>query len=170
MTSPRLSWSALLVAAALAACGHTAATLAAREPADESACALDGMLLRDFAGSKAQIRYADGETEYFCDVAELLGEMLAPERRRASNAFYVQDMGTADWMRPRGHWIAAREALYVLDSRARGSMGATIAPFSQRADADAFVLKHGGHVLRFEQLTPGMLHRTPSALPAHGMH
>lgn len=169
MTLPRPPWSALLAAVMLAACGHTVATLAAQEPADESACALDGMLLRDFAGSKAQIRYADGKTDYFCDVMELLGEMLAPEQRRATSAFYVQDMGKADWKQPRGHWIAARDALYVLDSRARGSMGATIAPFSQRADADAFVLSHGGRVLRFDQVAPAMPHRA-EGVPAHGMH
>jgi copper chaperone NosL len=170
MKLPRLSWSALLAAAVLAACSNTAATLAAQEPGDETACTLDGMLLRDFGGSKAQIRYADGKTDYFCDVMELLGEMLAPEQHRAVSAAYVQDMGKTDWKQPRGHWIAARNALFVVDSAAQGSMGHTIAPFSQRTDADAFVLNHGGKVVRFEQITLAMLSRSATAEPAHGMH
>lgn len=36
------------------------------------------------------------------------------------------------------------------------SMGPTFAAFSRREDAEAFVLKHGGKVLRFDEVTPEM--------------
>ncbi|WP_432381944.1 nitrous oxide reductase accessory protein NosL [Duganella sp. P38] len=169
MKTIRLRWSALAAALLLAACTHPAATLPAINASDDAACALDGMLLRDFPGPKAQVRLTDGKTEYFCDVMELLSEMLAPEQRRAISAFYVQDMGKADWRQPRGHWLAARDALYVFGSDAQGSMGAAIAPFSQQADADAFVQKHGGKVLRFEQIKPDMLNSSRGGMPAHGI-
>lgn len=169
MKTTRLRWSALAAALVLTACTHSAVNLPALDPSDDAACALDGMLLRDFAGAKAQLRLADGKTEYFCDVMELLSEMLAPEQRRAINAFYVQDMGKADWQKPRGHWIAARAALYVFGSNAQGSMGPAIVPFSQQADADAFVRQQGGKVLRFEQIRPDMLNGSRGGMPAHGM-
>lgn len=168
MNTTRLRWTAL-AALVLAACTHTAANLPAIDPSDEAACALDGMLLRDFPGPKAQIRFVDGKTDYFCDVTELLSEMLAPEQHRATSAFYVQDMGKADWQQPRGHWISARDALYVIGSKAQGSMGPTIASFSQQAAADAFVQQQGGKVLRFEQITLNMLNSASDGMPAHGM-
>jgi len=170
MNPTRLRWSAL-TALVLAACTHTAASLPAIDPSDQAACALDGMLLRDFPGPKAQIRFADGKTDYFCDVMELLSEMLAPEQHRATSSFYVQDMGQADWQKPQGHWIPARDALYVVGSNAQGSMGQTIASFARQADAEAFVQQQAGKVLRFDQITPTMLNSNSSSggMPAHGM-
>jgi copper chaperone NosL len=168
MKPNRLRWSALAVLV-LAACTHSTTSLPAIDPSDEAACALDGMLLRDFPGPKAQIRYADGKTDYFCDVMELLSEMLAPEQHRATSSFYVQDMGKADWQHPKGHWIPARDAFYVAGSKAQGSMGQTIASFALQADADAFAQRQGGQVLRFGQITLSMLNSSSGGMPAHGM-
>ena len=171
MTIFHLRRSALttLATLALAACTYSATNLPAIDPSDEAACALDGMLLRDFPGPKAQVRFADGKTSYFCDVKELLGEMLAPEQRRATSAFYVQDMGSANWQQPQGHWIGAHDALYVLGSKAQGSMGPAIASFSRQVDAEAFVRKEGGRVLRFKQITPALLNEASGAMPTHAM-
>ncbi|AXA92200.1 nitrous oxide reductase accessory protein NosL [Massilia sp. YMA4] len=159
-STPR--WRRLLLAALLAGCGQ-AASLQALEPAADSACALDGMVLRDYPGAKAQIRYGDGKTDYFCDVVELLRTLLAPEQARGAAVPFVQDMGKADWRRPQGHWIAARAAVYVVGSRAVGSMGPTVVPFAQRADAEAFAGREGGRVLAFADLSPATL-----GGPAHG--
>lgn len=149
-------WRLWLAAAVLAGCGQ-AASLQAADPAADTACALDGMVLRDFPGAKAQIRYTDGKTDYFCDVVELLRTLLAPEQARGNSAQYVQDMGKADWNHPQGHWIAAREAVYVVGSRAVGSMGPTVVPFAQLSDAHAFVAREGGKVVRFTDITLAML-------------
>jgi copper chaperone NosL len=35
------------------------------QPGGDTACALDGMILRDFAGPKAQILYAEGKPDFF---------------------------------------------------------------------------------------------------------
>jgi copper chaperone NosL len=149
-------WRQALAVAVLAGCGQ-AASLYAVDPAADTACSLDGMVLRDFPGAKAQIRYADGKTEYFCDVVELLRMLLAPEQARGNSAQYVQDMGKADWNHPQGHWIAAKEALYVVGSRAVGSMGPTVVPFAQMSDAHAFVAREGGKVVRFADITLALL-------------
>lgn len=159
----RPRWRHWLAVAALAGCGQIAPLPPAQEPGADTACTLDGMLLQDYAGAKGQIRYADGKTEYFCDVMELLGAMLAPEQRRSAQVQYVQDMGRADWQRPHGHWIAARDALYVVGSRARGSMGATMVPFAQQTDAAAFAKREGGQVLRFGDLRVSMLSASHAA-------
>lgn len=152
----------------LAACGDAARTLAAAEPADDAVCALDGMSLKDYPGPKAQIVSRDGKTDYFCNLAELFEVLSGGDGAHSAGASYVQDMGQADWNKPRGHWIDARSAFYVLDSRARGAMGPAIGSFARREDAQAFAAREGGRVLAFAQIRPGMLN--PGARPAHDAH
>jgi copper chaperone NosL len=69
--------SLCLVALLLAACTPATPHLAAQEPNADTACSLDGMMLRDFPGPKAQIQYAEGAPDYFCDVMELFALVLA---------------------------------------------------------------------------------------------
>lgn len=150
-----------LAALSLAGCGQDNAASQAQGPVNfeaQSSCSLDGMLLSDYPGPKGQIRFAQvAEVQWFCDTVELLSTLLAPEQVRAVISAHVQDMGQADWEQPRGHWIDARQALYVLGSRRKGSMGPTAASFATEAGAQAFVQQHGGRVLRFAELQPAMV-------------
>ena len=60
--------------AALLACGKNEATSALAPVAIDSAtaCDLDGMLLIDYPGPKAQVHYAGAATPvFFCDTVEL---------------------------------------------------------------------------------------------------
>lgn len=152
---------ALLATGMLAACGGdggAGTSIAAIEFDHSTSCALDGMLLADYPGPKAQIHY-DGaaEPEFFCDTVEMFSIYLKPEQARAVTALYVQDMGKADWDAPRGHWIDARAATYVHGSKRAGSMGPTIASFATAADAQKFAETHGGKVLRFDEVKPDMV-------------
>ena len=105
------------------------------------------MLLAHFPGPKAQVHFVGAEfPEYFCDTVEMFSIHLRPEQARLVQALYVQDMGKADWNAPRGHWIDARTAFYVVGSDAHGSMGPTIASFAQVAEAAAFRDQHGGRI------------------------
>ena len=140
----------------VAACTREQSPPAAQEVASGTACALDGMLLNDYPGPKAQIHYGDGTTEFFCDTVEMFSLLLRPESRRRVLAVYTQDMGQADWRQPRGHWIDARAAYFVQGGRLKGSMGPTFATFAHQQDAEAFARKHGGKVLRFDQVAPDM--------------
>jgi copper chaperone NosL len=146
----------LLAAASLAACGQSPGPAAPQELAPGTACALDGMLLLDYPGPKAQIQYADGKTDFFCDTVEMFAMVLRPEQKRRILAVYTQDMAREDWRQPRASWIDARGAFYVAGSKIRGSMGPTFASFARREDAEAFMQKNGGRVLRFEDVTPEM--------------
>lgn len=146
----------------LAACGSGDGSgrpsVGAAEINQGTSCALDGMLLADYPGPKAQIHY-DGvaQPDWFCDTVEMFSIHLRPEQAQRVVALYVQDMGKADWEQPRGHWIDARTAIYVHGSSRRGSMGPTIASFAAEVDARAFAETYGGKVLRFADVTPEMV-------------
>lgn len=143
------------------ACGKsgTGETSAAPREIDKgTSCALDGMLLADYPGPKAQIHYAGrSEPDYFCDTVEMFHLYLNPEQVQAVRAIYVQDMGKADWNNPLGQWIDGRKAFYVAGSKRQGSMGPTIASFAQKADAEKFAGEYGGTVLPFDGVTAEMV-------------
>lgn len=163
MPRHRLNFSNIVTTALLlclitlfSACSPQTAPPQAQEITAGTTCTLDGMLLSDYPGPKAQIHYAEGPPEYFCDTVEMFSILLRPESRRHIRAVYTQDMGKADWKQPRGHWIDARAAFYVQGSTLKGSMGPTFAAFERQEDAEAFVRKHGGKVMHFVDVTPDM--------------
>src|ERR1035437_7434566 len=55
----------------LGACSQTLQQVVAQEPTADTACALDGMLLKDYPGPKAQIQYVEGKPDFYCDLMEL---------------------------------------------------------------------------------------------------
>lgn len=150
----------------LSACGQQAATATGpQEIQAGTSCDLDGMLLADYPGPKAQIHYQDRpEPQFLCDTVEMFSLLLKPEQLRPVRAVYVQDMGKADWERPLGHWVDANQAFFVRGSKRRGSMGPTLASFAQRADAEAFVKLWGGEVHAFAQVTVEMVDLSGGAL------
>ena len=165
---------ASLMAGALAACGQSGqtetATLTPAEIEQGTACALDGMLLADYPGPKAQIHYAGvDKPDFFCDVIELFSIYLRPEQVRTVTAMYVQDTSVVDWDQPTSGWIDAKSAWYVVGSHKRGAMGPTFAPFSKEADARTFAQQHGGEVVRFADVTPDMATLDGGALHDHSM-
>lgn len=129
-----------------------------------TSCTLDGMLLADFPGPKAQIHYSQGPTDFFCDTVEMFSIVLRPEQQKRIRAVYVQDMGKTDWNAPQGQWIDAHTAWYVANSQQRGSMGKTLASFSLEADAQAFMNEYGGKLYRFADITPEMVSLDGGAL------
>lgn len=166
--------AALLLAGLLTACdnGKNSAALAGHpvniDPG--TSCSLDGMILADYAGPKAQIHY-DGQSrpDFFCDTVEMFNIWHNPEQARRILAIYVQDMGKTSWEKPDGHWIDAKAAFYVHGSRLHGSMGPTIASFASENDARKFAETNGGTVLRFDQVTDDMSALDGGALHDHSM-
>lgn len=150
---------ALLAAPLLAACGQSSdsAAVTPLEITRGTSCALDGMLLADYPGPKAQIFYAgQAEPDFFCDTVEMFHVYLTPEQVRTVRGLYVQDMGKAAWDEPQGHWIDAKSAYYVHGSRREGSMGPTIASFALEQDAAKFAAEYGGKVYRFSDIQSDM--------------
>lgn len=156
----------LLVAGLLAACGKTDDTSAGpKDIAKETACALDGMFLADYPGPKAQILY-DGapEPEFFCDTMEMFSLYLKPEQARKVKGIYVQDLDKTPWDAPKGAWIDARGAFYVVGSKKRGAMGPTIPSFGSRDGAQKFADANGGKVYPFAEVTADMARLDGGAL------
>lgn len=156
-----LGWAAFAALGALAGCGERRDETQALAPVEfgaATACELDGMLLADYPGPKAQIHYAGAAAPVFlCDTVELFNLLLQPEQVRQVLAVYVQDVGRADWDQPRGHWIDATRAVYVRGSKRLGSMGPTLASFAQAADARKFAAEHGGSVLGYAEIKVEMV-------------
>lgn len=151
---------AALAATLLGACGEAAKTaaVAPKEIDHGTSCSLDGMLLADYPGPKAQIHFVGrDEPEYFCDTVEMFNIFLNPEQVRTVRGLFVQDMGKTDWEQPRDHWIDAKSAFYVHGSKRHGSMGPTIASFALEQDAAKFAAEYGGKVYRFADVTPDMV-------------
>lgn len=149
---------ALMCAGLLVACENSTRTATGPiEITRDTHCSLDGMTLADYPGPKAQIHYAQGDADFFCDTVEMFSIYLRPEEQKRVTALYVHDMGNNDWDHPAGNWIDAKAAFYVASSKQRGSMGPTLASFAQEADAKAFSVKEGGKVFRFDQITPNMV-------------
>lgn len=152
----------------LAACSDRSGDAQALAPVEigtSTTCELDGMLLVDYPGPKAQIHYAGvAAPVFFCDTVELFNTMLRPEQVRKVLAVYVQDMGKADWEQPRGNWIDAKSGFYVLGSKRHGSMGPTIASFAQELDAKKFAEQWGGKMLRYAEVKPEMVDLSGGAL------
>lgn len=156
--SCRLAAAWVLGLVLVAGCGKSnTGTVSPLEISSDSACSLDGMLLADFPGPKAQLLYEQGEPDFFCDTIEMFSIYLRPEQQRRVSGAFVQDMAKADWQNPVGYWTDARSAFYVAGSKRRGPMGPTLASFAQEADAQAFATQEGGKVYRFDQITSDMV-------------
>lgn len=150
----------------LCACSQAVLHAVAQEPTNDTVCVLDGMVLKEHPGPKAQIQYIEGKPDFFCDLMELFTVLLVPEQRRRVAGVFVQDMGKAEWSNPNGHWIDAKTAIYVVDSKKPGSMGPTFGSFSDQQDATAFVKKEGGRIVPFDQITSAMA--SSKGVAAHG--
>lgn len=162
MNSCRLTTTGRMIVAAFAfvlvtACHEDSHTLPPpHEIADSTVSVLDGMSLNEYPGPKAQIIYADGQTDFFCDTMGLFSVYLRPEHDRKVSAIYVQDMGAADWQHPVGHWIDAKQAIYVIGSKKLGAMGQTFVSFASQSGAEQFAKSEGGKLYRFDQITIDM--------------
>ncbi len=158
----------VVAAGLLSACSDDAGKTANLAPVEidrSTSCELDGMLLADYGGPKAQVHYAGQEhPAFFCDTVELFNTLLAGEQVRAVQMVYVQDMGQADWDHPEGHWIDAKTAFYVVGSSRHGSMGKTIASFAQEDAAQKFATEYGGKVYPFSGIQLDMVDLTGGAL------
>ena len=144
-----------LFSALLPGCAPSEGPATAQDFGDGTACALDGMLLAEYPGPKAQIHYqGEDKPQFLCDPVEMFSLLLRPEQVKKVRAVYVQYMEKTDWERPRGAWIDARSAFYVRDGKLMGAMGPTFASFARREAAEGFAKTHGGKVMAYAEVTP----------------
>ncbi len=123
---------------------------------DEALSFFCQMNVAEHAGPKGQI-YLQGLAEplFFAQVRDLVAYLKSPERDSEIAAVYVSDMGAAaSWQAVgAGNWIAAEDAHFVIDAGVAGGMGAPeIVPFAERDAAQAFVARHGGHIVTLDTI------------------
>jgi copper chaperone NosL len=127
----------------------------------EHACSVCGMIIVDFPGSKAQIHYKRGRPDAFCSTLDMFLFYLQPDRPGNIEVIYVNDMGKPDPEHqpehPQGHWIDAQKAFYVYGGDVMGPMGELLIPFSERRDAESYSVKHGGRIVKFDEVTADLL-------------
>lgn len=123
------------------------------EAGDE--CHVCGMIITNFPGPKGEA-YVRGSREplKFCSTRDFFSFLLQPENKVNVTQIYVHDMGATDWDHPADSaFVDARKAFYVIDQPLKGAMGPTLASFKHRKDALAFMEKHDGRILRFDDIT-----------------
>lgn len=150
----------LLLALGLAACGDSQKPAASLDPVafhDSDECHVCGMVISDFPGPKGEAVSAAGAKK-FCSAAEMIGWWLQPENRGREMKLYVHDMGRSVWETPNDeHLIDATSAYYVIGTPLKGAMGAVLASFADEQAAQQLAAKHGGRVLRFEEIDQALL-------------
>jgi len=126
-------------------------------PADE--CHLCGMLIKKFPGPKGEAyQRGDSQVKKFCSTMDLFSYWLQPENQVNVQTVYVHDMARSPWQQPDdAHFTDARTAWYVIGHRERGAMGATLASFANREEAEKFAAPAGGKLVRFGEITLEML-------------
>ncbi|MDH0288700.1 nitrous oxide reductase accessory protein NosL [Pseudomonas sp. GD04087] len=158
--SLRLGLAAGLLSLLLGGCDDAAQQNADLGPVpfkEGEECHVCGMVISDFAGPKGEA-VAPGAVHKFCSTAELLGWWLQPENQHSGARLYVHDMARSDWNHPDDrHLIDATSAFYVVGVKRPGAMGATLASFSERADAERMANAEGGRVLGFSEIDQNVL-------------
>ncbi|MBF0418173.1 MAG: nitrous oxide reductase accessory protein NosL [Magnetococcales bacterium] len=147
-------FACLILTLLLTACGNSLDDKppAPLEPTNATKGFYCGMTLAEHPGPKGQLHVA-GETAplWFSSIRDALAYLQLEGATRRIRAFYVHDMGRADWQAPQaGTWIDATKAFFVLGSRREGGMGgAEVVPFADHAPAEAFTAAYGGRVLDY---------------------
>jgi len=163
--------SILIALAVLSLSACKTETAALPQPVEMSAeavgyyCQMD---LLEHDGPKGQIHLAGLLAPiFFSQVRDTIAYLHMPEQSHAVEVAYVQDMADAEsWAKP-GAWIAVDKAIYVVGSDQMGGMEAPeFVPFSSEAAAVAFTKRHGGALLRFEDITAQDVLAAASVEPA----
>ena len=123
----------------------------------QAVCYIDGMILLDYPGPKAQLITKNNETHYFCDVKGFLETWFDPNNILRIKSAFVQDFSGLKWGSYKDKWIKAENAWYVFGSKLSGAMGQTVVPFSSNESALIFAKENGGKVLRFDQINQEIL-------------
>lgn len=166
-------WLALAVLGA-AGCGRQVATVA--QPAvaiaaDDTSVGC-GMAIAGAPGPRAEAYLAGQPAPLkFGSVRDFFAFILQPENRHQLGQLYVQDMAGADWRRPPSSprsFIDARTAYYVAWQPLAGMMGPTFASFASAPAAADFVRRHGGQVVRFDDVDAALTAALDTRCPAPG--
>jgi len=117
-------------------------------------CSMD---LIEHDGPKGQI-FVKGRPDplWFSTIRQTLAYTVLPDSPKGLDAIYVTDMAIVKNMRQpeMESWMNARDAYYVTESKFSGGMGGEDPlPFSDRSKAEEFATRHGGQILKFNEIS-----------------
>lgn len=147
----------ILIAALLPGCREERAEAPSPVPlTEDSVSHFCQMNVLEHGGPKAQV-HLEGVSAplFFAQVRDGIAFLKSPERDARVLISYVSDMGAASsWDDPGPeNWIPAETAFFVIEAGVRGGMGAPeIAPFAQEDKAASFAARHGGRVVRLQEI------------------
>ncbi|TAN07615.1 MAG: nitrous oxide reductase [Rhodanobacteraceae bacterium] len=129
-----------------------------------------GMVIDGSPGPRAEA-YVDGYAAplKFGSTRDFFAYVLQPEHEMRLRHLYVQNVATLDWQHPSdaaASFIDARGAYYVAWQPLLGMMGPTFAAFATRPEALAFRARHGGMILRFNDITARLVGTLGASCPA----
>ncbi len=149
----------LILSGGLAGCGEAESNIAkpqAIELTEEAAGFYCQMVILEHDGPKGQIHLAGMLAPiWFSQIRDGIAYIKSADQPAEILSFYVNDMGKAkSWTEPgAGNWIDAYDAIYVVGADVVGGMGAPeIVPFSNKADAEAFIAAKGGSIMSIEDI------------------
>ncbi len=121
---------------------------------DSDSCHLCAMMITAYPGPKGQAYEKDiNQVRKFCATSDMILWYLQSADRNNITEMYVHDMSLSPWNNPDDkHLILAKQSFYVIGSKKSGSMGPTLATFSQESSARDFAAEYGGRVLLFNDL------------------
>lgn len=132
---------------------ETIATLQPITLGDE--CFICGMNIKQFPGPKGQVLLRHGSKPLkFCSTNELFTWLLQPDTSGVLHSAYVHDMAKAlSWDTPNDdHYIEVKKAWYVIGHNKKGAMGASLASFARKEDAEKFQQQSGGQLMRYDDI------------------
>lgn len=126
-------------------------------PKPDSVCPVCGMFVAKYPEWIATVVYADGHAHYFDGAKDMFKFLADPKRYVPGHKSEdVRMVAVTDYYNVEP--VAARAAWYVIGSDILGPMGHELVPLASEAEAKDFRRDHQGKtILRFDQVTPGLL-------------
>ena len=142
----------------ITSCTHNSTRYKPQDLKTTTVCSKCGMIIADYNGPHAQIVWKDGKYSFYCDLFEIMPDIMNKAESERIGAIYVQKGFTKKGTLT--GWIDAKKAIYVIDSKKLGSMGISYVPFEQLANAKKFQADYGGEILHYSQINNKVLEKT----------
>ena len=115
-----------------------------------------GMPVADHRAWAGAIETVSGETFYFCSPRCTVATSRHAERFLGIGPEEIRRIRVTDYLRPERS-LDAKTASYVVDSDVRSPMGLDLLPAATQADAETLVQRHGGRVVRYDDVNDALL-------------
>ena len=121
------------------------------EPTTESRCTVCGMYPARYPEHRCQVMTGDGKTHHFCS-SQCLVNFLANPKEYLKKDVKVKSVWVT--IPQEQSYEYAIGLYYLVGSTLTGPMGKEAIPYRSKAVAEVTASKHGGKIIRFNELTP----------------